>query len=180
VSESTVCARRHGTLEQIPQQRGEYLARVRVGHQGHQQRRSDRGSHAHLAARHSLDLPGRADAGVDLIDRVRPAATVQFLLRGPEPGVITLAARGLDPPIAAQPGQRDRHDLAPGHRLTGGDPLDPATTSAERPSPPESARTGQANAETGTATISVVSSRPMDPAPLPPSPGVLAAEGTAE
>jgi hypothetical protein len=28
----------------------------------------------------------------------------------------------------------------------------PATTSADRPSPPESARTGQTNADTGTAT----------------------------
>lgn len=49
----------------------------------------------------------------------------------------------------------------------------PATTSAERPSPPELARTGQASAETGTATISVASASPHA---TPSSAGRLAAE----
>src|SRR3954453_5111088 len=47
---------------------------VGVGHHGHQQHRADGARHAHLPPRHGLDLPGRADAGGDPVDRARPAA----------------------------------------------------------------------------------------------------------
>ena len=124
-------ARRHRVrppprhLGQLPEQRGEHLAGVGVGHHGHQQHRPDRARHAHLPPRHRLDLPGRADPGGYPLDGLRPTAAVQLLLRDPEPGMITRAALGLHPPIPAQHHGRHHHHLAPGHRTTGRDRLGP-------------------------------------------------------
>ena len=41
VGDGTACARRHGTAASSPEQRGEHLAGVGVGHQRHQQHRPD-------------------------------------------------------------------------------------------------------------------------------------------
>ena len=102
---------------QLPEQRGEHLAGVGVGHHGHQQHRADRGGDAHLPPRHGLDLSGRADRGGDPVDRARPAAAVQFLLRGPEPGMITRPALRLDPSVPAHHRGRGHRHRAPHHRL---------------------------------------------------------------
>ncbi len=110
---------------QLSQPRGEDLAVISLGHQRHQQHRPDGGGHAHLPPRHSLDLPGRADVGGDPVDRPRPAAAVQFLLRDPEPGVITRAALGWDPPVPAPHRGRHHHNLAPHHQVTGPDRCGP-------------------------------------------------------
>ena len=91
------------------------------GINGHQQHRPDGERDAHLPPRHGLDLlPGRADPGGDPLDRPRPAAAVQLLLRGPEPGMITRPALRLGP---ARPGAAPRARSPP-----------PCTTPPARPS----------------------------------------------
>ena len=47
----------------------------------------------------------------------RPAAAVQFLLRGPEPGMITRPALRLDPSVPAHHRGRGHRHRAPHHRL---------------------------------------------------------------
>ena len=73
----------------------------------------------------------------------RPAATVQLLLRGSQPGMITR------PPAAwTRPSRRSTASaVTTTVRHTTGSPVVigevPATSSADRPSPPKSARTGR-------------------------------------
>ena len=52
----------------------------------------------------------------------------------------------------------------------------PATTSAERPSPPEPARTGETSADTGTATITAWAA-PRSP-PGTSTPAIAGRDGT--
>ena len=66
--------------------------------------------------------------------------------------MITRAAPRLDPPVPAQQGGATTTTL---HQATGSPAvigLAPATSSADRSSPSEPARTGHTSADTGTAT----------------------------
>ena len=140
--EGTACARRHGTAVSSP---SSVVSTSRESASGIKVINSTaRMVNATLISRRAravgcLDLSGRADAGGDPVDRPRPAAAVQLLLRGPEPSMITRPALRLDPPVPAHHRGRGHHHRAPHHRLARRDRLGPRDQQ-RRPAVPARAR----------------------------------------